>query len=275
MGFSPHEARVYVALLQRPSATGYELAKATGLPRANVYHVLGALQAKNAIQAVADNPTRYVAHAPASVLGRIKNETIARCDALTAELTALAPTPEPAALWTLRGRDAVVERIAALIAEASSRVAICLWNEDVPWLAERLRAAEDRGCQVIINMFGPSELDVGEVYWHEEPAKVVGGHVLTLAVDWSAALVAVLDEPIGAVYTRHPALVQLVEKLIRDEAYLAEIYQRFRTELEAAYGQHLVQLRRRLLPAAQAERLLAIVGFGAAGAGATALLGGE
>ncbi len=263
LGFSPNEGRVYVALLQRPSATGYELAKAAGLPRANVYQVLAGLLAKNAIQRVADSPSRYVAHTPADVLGRIKRETMARCDALTADLEALSPPAEPTAFWTLRGRDAVVERVMTLVAEAEDRIAICLWADDLAWLGVPLREAHRAGCHVVINLFGDTELEFGEIYRHEDPSKVVGGHLLTLAVDSNAALVAALDEPSGAVYTSHPGLVRLVEKLIRDEAYLAAIYERFHDELEAAYGPHLVALRQRLLPVDQAERLLAVVGFGA------------
>jgi hypothetical protein len=53
--------------------------------------------------------------------------------------------------------------------------------------------------------------------------------------------------------------VRLVEKMIRDEAYLAAIYERFPGELEAAFGPHLVGLRRRLLPEAEAEQLLVVV----------------
>ena len=264
VGFSPHEARVYVALLQQPSATGYELAKAAGLPRANVYQVLSGLLAKNAIQLVADNPARYVAHRPTDVLGRIKRETVARCDALTADLEALSPLPEPAAFWTLRGREAIVERVIALVREATSRIAICLWADDLAWLSGPLRDAHRAGCHVVVNLFGDTELEFGEVYRHEDPSKVVGGHLVTLAVDSAAALVAALDEPAGAVYTRHFALVQLVEKLIRDEAYLAAIYERFHDDLEAAFGPHLVALRQHLLPTDQAQRLLAVVGFGAA-----------
>src|SRR5207249_2917324 len=125
LGFSPHEARVYVALLRAPSATGYELAKAAGLPRANVYQVLAGLLGKNAIQLVASDPARYVAFPPADVLGRIKRETAARCDSLIDELAALSTPPEPAAFWTLRGREAIADRVRALIAEATTRVAIC------------------------------------------------------------------------------------------------------------------------------------------------------
>ena len=273
LGFSPHEARVYVALLGQPSATGYELAKSAGLPRGNVYQILAGLLERNAIQLVGEDPARYVAHAPTEVLGRIKRETAARCDALIADLATLAPPSAPAAFWTLRGRDAVVERVTALIDEATERVAICLWADDLTWARGALRAAYQKGCHVVVNLFGDADLGFGDVYRHEPPTRVVGGHLLTLAVDSSAALTAALDEPAGAVYTHHPALVRLVEKLIRDEAYLAAIYERFRDDLESAYGPHLLALRRRLLPAEQAERLLSVVGFGASTSQIDDLLG--
>ncbi len=275
LGFSSQEARVYVALLMQPSATGYELAKAAGLQRANVYQVLSGLLDRNVVQLVSDDPARYVAHTPVEVLGRIKRETASRCDSLIADLAALAPPREPAAFWTLRGREAVIERVSSLVGEASRRVAVSLWADDLEWLGPQLRSAHRGDRQVIVNLFGDAPLDFGEVYRHESPALTVGGHLLTLAVDFSEALVASLDEPPGAVYTRHPALVRLVEKLIRDEAYLAAIYERFRDELEGAYGPHMVGLRQKLLPADQAERLLSVVGFGADRGAADGILGDD
>jgi hypothetical protein len=91
---------------------------------------------------------------------------------------------------------------------------------------------------------------------------VVSGHLVALAIDYQEALVASLDEPTTGVVTRNRTLVSLVEKLIRDEAYLAAIYEQCSTELEAAFGPHLVNLRRRLLPAQDAERLVAITTLG-------------
>jgi sugar-specific transcriptional regulator TrmB len=49
LGFSEYEARAYTALLQRSPLNGYELAKAAGLPRANVYAVLQKLEERNAV----------------------------------------------------------------------------------------------------------------------------------------------------------------------------------------------------------------------------------
>jgi HTH-type transcriptional regulator, sugar sensing transcriptional regulator len=130
-------------------------------------------------------------------------------------------------------------------------------------LGPTLRSAAQSGCQVVVNVFGDVPLDFGEVYRHEPQAMTVGGHVLTLAVDSTTALIASLDEPAGAVYTAHPALLRVVEKLIRDEAYLAAIYERLRPELEGAFGPHLVELRAKLLPPDLASRLMSVVGFGA------------
>jgi sugar-specific transcriptional regulator TrmB len=48
LGFLVSEARVYVALLRQQALTGYELAKVTGIPRANVYPVLKKLEQRGA-----------------------------------------------------------------------------------------------------------------------------------------------------------------------------------------------------------------------------------
>ncbi|WP_152360204.1 TrmB family transcriptional regulator [Microlunatus speluncae] len=264
LGFSSQEARVYLALLQHPSATGYEVAKSAGLQRANVYQVLSGLTDRGVVDRVSDGtPARFVAHPPAAVLGRIKRQTAERADSLIADLAAVAAPREQAGFFSLRDRETVIDRAASLVADARSRVAVCAWADDLEWLAPGLRAAAQSGRQVVINVFGETEIDFAEVYRHEAPDRTVGGQLLMLAVDFGTALVASLDEPVGAVVTEHPALVGLVEKVIRDEAYLAAIYERFGDQLEDEFGAHLVRLRTRLLPPDRAEELISLVGFGA------------
>jgi sugar-specific transcriptional regulator TrmB len=219
---------------------------------------------RNVVERTTDgSPARFVAHPPAQVLGRIKRQTAEQADGLIADLAAVTARQEPAGFYSLRDREAVIERTASLILEARQRVAICLWADDLGWLAAPLRSASASGCQVVVNIFGDADLDFGEVFTHEEPSRTVGGHLLTLAVDNRTALVGSLDDPVGAVFTDHPALVGIVEKLIRDETYLAAIYARFADDLEREFGRHLVNLRSRFLPVEQAEQLISIVGFGA------------
>jgi sugar-specific transcriptional regulator TrmB len=258
LGFTGAEAQIYIFLLQSPHATGYEVSKGTGLPRANTYQALETLAAKEHITAVSKGPVRYAALPPALLLQRIQEETRQRCQDLEQRLATLEKPDTAGHFWELREQSRIEQRLSELIGRATQRIAASLWAEDLPRLSEALQAARQRGCTIILNLFGEARVDFATIYQHEAPEKVIGGHLVALAVDFSEALVASLDAPATGVVTQNRTLVRVVEKLIRDESYLASIYERFPDELESAFGPHLVHLRQRLLPEVDAARLVAI-----------------
>lgn len=262
LGFTGAEAQIYIFLLQHPHSTGYEVSKGTGLPRANTYQALETLAAKERVTAISLDPLRYVAISPGRLLQRIRAETEQRCYELEQQLTALEQPDELGHFWELGGRSRIEARLLELISSAQHRIAASLWAEDVERCKDALRAARERGCTIILNLFGESNADFATVYQHEGPEKVVGGHVVALAIDFEEALVASLDAPATGVMTQNRTLVRVVEKLIRNEAYLAAIYEHLAPELETAFGPHLVNLRRSLLPTADAERLIAVTAPG-------------
>jgi HTH-type transcriptional regulator, sugar sensing transcriptional regulator len=258
LGFTGAEAQVYVFLLQSPHATGYEISKGTGLPRANAYQALETLAMKEHIVAVSQEPVRYAAVPPTLLFRRIQEETRQRCSQLEQELSTLGKPETIGHFWELREQERIEQRLVELINSATHRIAASLWAEDLNLLTEPLQAARQRGCTIILNLFGAARVDFATIYWHEGSEKVVGGHLVALAVDFSEALVASFDAPATGVVTQNRTLVRVVEKLIRDESYLASIYEQFSEELEEVFGLHLVDLRRRLLPEADAERLVAM-----------------
>lgn len=262
LGFTGAEARAYIFLLQYPHSTGYEVSKGISLPRANTYQALETLVVKEHITAVSRDPVRYSALSPAVLLGRIQEETTRRCHDLEQELTALEKPDAVSHFWELREQSRIEQRLIELINAATHRIAASLWVEDLDRLTVSLQAARRRGCTIILNLFGEASVEFATIYRHEDSEKVVGGHVVALAIDYAEALVASLDMPATGVVTQNRTLVRVVEKLIRDEAYLASIYERFSGELEAAFGPHLVSLRHRLLPEEEAERLVAITTLG-------------
>ncbi len=262
LGFTGAEAQIYVFLLQSPHATGYEVSKGIGVPRANIYQALETLLAKECVLAVSKDPVRYAAVPPALLLRRIQEETRRRCQDLEVQLQSLEKPETMGHFWELREQNRIEQRMRELINTATQRIAASLWVEDLQRLTEPLQAARQRGCTIILNLFGEASVDFATIYRHEGPEKVVGGHVVALAIDFAEALVASLDAPPTGVVTQNRTLVRVVEKLIRDDAYLASIYERFPAELEAAFGPHLVDLRRRLLPETDAERLVAITTLG-------------
>lgn len=258
LGFTGVEAQVYIFLLQYPRATGYEVSKGIGVPRANTYQALETLLTKECVLAASKDPVRYAAVPPTVLLRRIQEETRQRCHDLEQHLTALEKPEAVGHFWELRERGRIEQRMVELINTATRRIAVSLWVEDLQQLTAPLQAARQRGCTIILNLFGEANVDFATIYRHEGSEKVVGGHVVTVAIDFAEALVASLDPPATGVVTQNRTLVRVVEKLIRDDAYLASIYERFPNELEAAFGPHLVELRKRLLPETDAERLIAI-----------------
>lgn len=262
LGFTGVEAQIYIFLLQYPRSTGYEISKGIGVPRANTYQALETLVAKEHILAVSRDPVRYAPVPPAALLRRVQEETARRCHELEQQLTALERPETVGHFWELREQSRIEQRLIELINTATHRIAASLWAEDLNWLTEPLQAARQRGCTIILNLFGEASINFATIYRHEGPEKVVGGHVVALAIDFSEALVASLDVPATGVETQNRTLVRVVEKLIRDEAYLASIYERFPAELEAAFGPHLVNLRQRLLPEVDAKRLVTVTTLG-------------
>lgn len=262
LGFTGAEAQVYLFLLQHPHATGYEVSKGTGLPRANAYQALETLAAKERVTAISLDPLRYAAVAPARLLQRIRAETEQRCHDLEQQLKALEQPDELGHFWELGERGRIEARLLELIHSAQHRIAASLWAEDIERFKDALQAARERGCAIVLNLFGVADADFATVYQHEGPEKVVGGHVVALAIDFEEALVASLDAPATGVVTQNRTLVRVVEKLIRNEAYLAAIYERLAPELETTFGPHMVSLRRSLLPTADVERLIAVTAPG-------------
>src|SRR3954467_6871650 len=72
LGFSEYESRAYLALLQRNPLNGYELAKLSRLPRANIYAVLQKLEERGAIVRLDQlNGMRYAPIAPTELTQRV------------------------------------------------------------------------------------------------------------------------------------------------------------------------------------------------------------
>jgi sugar-specific transcriptional regulator TrmB len=262
LGFTGAEAQIYIFLLQHPLLTGYEISKGTGLPRANTYQALETLTVKERVTAVSVDPVRYAPVPPNTLLKRIQEETMQRCQDLEQQLTALDQPDSVGHFWELSEPTRIETRLHELITQAQHRIAASLWAEDLERFADALRAARDRGCTVILNLFGTASADYAMIYQHEGPEQAVGGHVIALTIDFEEALVASLDEPTTGVVTRNRTMVHVVEKFIRNEAYLAAIYEQLSPELEATFGPHLVHLRSSLLPDADAEQLIAITTMG-------------
>ena len=89
VGFTEYEAKVYVALQRCSPATGYQVAKESGVPRSTIYEVLSKLIARGAAvtQSLGDM-VRYTPVPPDLVLDRMRHEFEDTLDNLADALSA-------------------------------------------------------------------------------------------------------------------------------------------------------------------------------------------
>jgi sugar-specific transcriptional regulator TrmB len=149
LGFSEYEARAYVALLQRGPMTGYQLARASGIPRPNIYPVLDRLQERGAVGRLeVPDGTQYTALAAEEMLSRLGREMDGRLERAHLSMKALDIAPETALVWNLRGYELVIERARELIDSAHNRMLIGTWSNEARELATAVEGAVERGVTI-------------------------------------------------------------------------------------------------------------------------------
>jgi len=258
VGFSGHEARIYIALLEKHPATAYEVGKAAGLPHANVYRSLDTLVKKGAAQPVTLNPKRYVAVKPDVLLSAISKSTTSLCEDLTKDLSHWSKVEEIEHVWSLHGEQNTHSTIETMIAGAREYIWIKAHESTLDRHLPALKKAAQRGVKILVIFLGdPSSAKryalsrQTKVCCHEGTGRSGIGdahHSLTMTVDLSSALTMDTREGGHGAFTRSPPVVNLANTMIRHELYFAEIFESFGQKIEDKFGPALINLRKNYLP---------------------------
>jgi len=169
LGFGGYEARAYVTLLRQGPLTGYQLAKASGIPRANIYSVLRRLEERGAVVVVqTESGRRYRALDHREFLARVEKSFRARLGEAARALGRVAPAEAPPYVYNFSGYANLVAQAARLIETARRQLLVSGWGQELEPLAPALKAARERGVAVtLVCMSGcraPCDHCSGRVY---------------------------------------------------------------------------------------------------------------
>lgn len=248
IGFSVHEARVYLALaLASEPSTAYEIAKAAQIPVANTYNVMRSLAKKGVTSQVTKDPVRYIAKSPTEVFSGMAAAMQQRCESLVSRFDSIRPQLGDDYVEILNGPADIEGRVAALIDGAKNQIVMKSPTELTPALSKVLERAVKRGLRLMLIYYGAEpKMPKGQVHlWpHEGNAADMGGDFFTISVDSKAAL-AFNTVTYVAAYSENPTFVYLVDVLLRHEIYLAEIMMKLGEEVEGHFGPALHRIRSR------------------------------
>jgi sugar-specific transcriptional regulator TrmB len=156
-GFTPTESLVYEVLLTSGPGTGYAIARAAGLARANAYSALEGLVAKGAARVEGGRPRQYRPEAPAGLIARIAHNHGLALDRLSTDLETISVPTTPTVVEIESGR-AVLQLITHDVARASRSVGLLAPPDAFPLLAPALRRPVSAGLPVSLWSTGPVEL---------------------------------------------------------------------------------------------------------------------
>jgi sugar-specific transcriptional regulator TrmB len=157
-GFTPTESLVYEVLLRRGPGTGYALARAAGLARANAYSALEGLVAKGAARVEGGRPKQYRPEAPASLIARISNDHGLAVERLSSELESLS-VPETPTVVEIESSRAMLQLITHDVARATRSVSLLAPPDAYPLLAPALRRPV--AAEIPVSLYSTGPVDLG------------------------------------------------------------------------------------------------------------------
>lgn len=225
LGFTEYEARAYAALVAGGELNGYALAKASGIPRANIYAVAGKLVARGAASRVERTAgAAYVALAPKQLLREIDAERRKAVGDAREALSRLSRERHPPMVLNLRD-DEVLERAGQLIDASTANLRIALQPAEAAQLAAPLRAARERGVAITTLCLEGCEVECGGCVGDLHRCGMAPGGaarwLLVVGDDHTALLGYFTGSGITAIFTEQPLVVSLTAAYIQQSATLA------------------------------------------------------
>jgi sugar-specific transcriptional regulator TrmB len=247
LGLNSYEAKVYLALLKKHPATGYEAAKLANIPQARAYDTLKALEAAQIVTASVTKPQTFTPVKPKELTKRCKRKLDATIDYLEKKLPDVKEKyHEP--ILNVPGFSKIIAKAIEIIKNARHEIYIEIWEQEFKYLESALLDAYNRGLDIKIAGYGDFQSNFGTVFVGPTVADhSFGKRFLFLAADNTECLYgkteARKDEDVEAIWSKNPDVVYLVKSFIIHDMYLIDIEENFPEQLRYFYGAGLKKLK--------------------------------
>ena len=254
IGFNSYEAKVYLSLLKKYPATGYEVAKLADIPQARAYDTLKALENDNIVAAAPTKPVTYTPIKPQELTKRYRRKITSTLDFLDKKLPNVKDNhTEP--IMNVNGEHSIRSKISEIIKNAKKEIFIAIWSKDFRYFEGELLEAYHRGLEIKIVAFDGFMCNFGTVSRHVTGKDIIptlGGRMIFVAADNIEGLFGRMEsanknsEP-SAVWTQNDEVVFLIKGFIVQDMYLTDVAEQFPEQLKYFYGAGLKKLREKIL----------------------------
>jgi len=150
LGLKEYEARCFVGLSRLSTGTAKQISETTEVPRTRVYDAIRVLEAQGLAEVQHSSPQRFRAVPLVEATETLRDQYESRVDRLQAALETVEAIENDEGstvqeVWGMTGTDAVENRAAQLINEASDEIVLVIGDDSLftPALVDALRGVDE------------------------------------------------------------------------------------------------------------------------------------
>lgn len=253
LGLNTYESKVYLALLKKYPATGYEVSQIADVPQSRAYDTLKTLEKEKIVVASNSKPVTYTPIKPFELTQRFKRKVNSTLEFLDKNLPNVKEDyTEP--ILSISGSANIRAKVIEIIKNAKNEIYIEIWAQDFKFIEPYLREAYDRGVEIKIVGYDNFQSSFGLVFEHSSAKEIessIGGRMIILVVDDKEGLIgntsSLKAENLTAIWTKNAGIVFLIKEFIVHDMYLLDIEKNLPDQMKNIYGKNLKGLRDKVL----------------------------
>lgn len=255
IGFNTYEAKVYIALLKKYPATGYEVSKLANIPQSRTYDTLKVLEEKGVVAASNTKPVSYTPVKPKQILSSYKKKMDSTINYLEKHLPEVKDDyNEP--IITVNGKQNIQNKIREVIKNAQREIYIEIWSQDYKIFEQDLLDAYNRNVEIRIVGYDNFQTRFGLVFEHAFAKDIemsLGGRMVIIAADDSEGIIGKVssfkneETDTNIIWTQNKSIVFIIKEFIVHDMYLIDVEENLVEQMKYIYGKGFKRLKDKVL----------------------------
>ena len=255
IGFNTYEAKVYIALLKKYPATGYEVAKLANIPQSRTYDTLKVLEEKNVVAATNTKPISYTPIKPKLLISGYQKKINSTINYLEKHLPDVNDNyNEP--IVTISGKQNIQNKILEVIQNAKKEIYMEVWSQDFKVFEQELLNAYNRNVEIRIVGYDNFSSRFGLIFEHAFARDIemsLGGRMIIIAADDSEGVVGKISSlkndisDTNIIWTQNKSIVFIIKEFIVHDMYLIDVEENLVEQMKYIYGKGFKRLKDKVL----------------------------
>jgi sugar-specific transcriptional regulator TrmB len=255
IGFNSYEAKVYIALLKKYPATGYEVSKLANIPQSRAYDTLKVLEEKGVVAPTNTKPISYTPIKPKHLLSSYQKRITSTINYLGKHLPQVKENyNEP--IITISGTRNIQNKVLELIQNAKREIYMEVWAQDFKIFEKELLNAYNRNVEIRIVGYDNLQSKFGLVFEHAFAKDIemsLGGRMIIIAADDEEGIVGQISslkndiQDSSIIWSQNQSITFIIKEFIVHDMYLIDVEENLVEQMKYIYGKGFKRLKDKVL----------------------------